>query len=627
MENVDSYVRERMNKCDSVNKEVKVMSNYSKHKDREPRDTIFEIQRILNNAGLFTVLQWVDKAYDGARSNRATLYPTHLGANGKGTDELYSTASAYAELMERIQNNALTLRLPRRRVVFHGDFHEFPDEKYMSIRDVIAQDDPFLHYVFETLHYDDVLKKTLLLRKFASYFDICEEGSILTVPYVDVKTGRILYIPPDAVFGVCGSNGMAAGNTIEEALVQGMSELYERYVNVKLLRGEAVPPEIPQEELRKYSIWNLIEQVEAGGRYKVSVRDCSLGMGLPVAAVIIVDRERGSLGVKLGAHPSIAVAVERTLTEALQGKNMEAMTGSSRVGSREEAVAYHNIPNALKIGAGVYPATLLTREPDWEYRPWTEWEGLDNSQFLQRMLMLAERDGLRLLVRDNSHMGFPAVQIIVPGYSNLYPLNDTLIRSLNSEAHVSQIFNHCPDWTEQEETQFLRLICFKEYSAIENGIDFMTRHPFFIRSMSSDRFGAYLALKLGDYAKAVHFFGKLSVYPVDDDAPLYYRAMKQYAQARLLGMDDMEANRLVAALYLPDIAQRVKDDTADIPGLLRKKFPETRCFDCEHCQLNGKGCENRIEEEMMIKIKDAMAASPRVSQEALLRRLRELANA
>ena len=71
----------------------------------------------------------------------------------------------------------------------------------------------------------------------------------------------------------------------------------------------------------------------------------------------------------------------------------------------------------------------------------------------------------------------------------------------------------------------------------------------------------------------------------------------------------------------------MKDDTADIPGLLRKKFPETRCFDCEHCQLNGKGCENRIEEEMMIKIKDAMAASPRVSQEALLRRLRELANA
>ena len=78
------------------------MSNYSKHKDRSPQDTVFEIQRILNEAGLFTTVQWTKSPYSGVSSNRVTLYPTELGTNGKGTDRLYASASGYAELMERI---------------------------------------------------------------------------------------------------------------------------------------------------------------------------------------------------------------------------------------------------------------------------------------------------------------------------------------------------------------------------------------------------------------------------------------------------------------------------------------------------------------------------------------------
>lgn len=598
-------------------------SNYNKFKDKAPQDTIFEIQECLNRAGLFPVLRWMENSFHGARSNRITLYPTQLGTNGKGTDELYSAASGYAELMERIQNNALALRMPRQRVFQHGPYRTFPDEKYMSIEELISQNDPFLHHLFEALGYTIPFSQNLLLRKFAQYYHYLTDGNILTVPYVDIMEEKIVYLPSELVFNVCGSNGMAAGNTMEEAMVQAMSELYERYVNTLILKGEAVPPEIPPEELKKFSIWNLIEEIEASGRFHVSIRDCSLGKGLPVAAAVISDRLRGTFGVKLGSHPSIAVSVERTLTEALQGKNIEFMTGCCDIGTLQQSTAYHNIPNIAKVGVGVYPASFLSGRPTSEYRPWTEWEGLDNRQFLQRMLQMARRDGLRLLVRDNSHMGFCSVQIVVPGYSDMYPVNELWIKGFNSLSGFSEIFSHFPDITDQEARKMLNLIQFKEPSYIENTISSMSQRPVSEGVLSCDRLAAFIALKLEDYHCAVWFFHKLIQSDPNQKDAGYYTALKQYARSRLAGLDREEAWHLVGELFPAETASRVRDNTQNTADLLKNHFPKLKCFDCTSCEWNGHGCENLEEEKILIRIKDAMKDST-VSQEDLLNHLKTL---
>ena len=91
--------------------------------------------------------------------------------------------------------------------------------------------------------------------------------------------------------------------------------------------------EVPREELKRYSIWNLIQQVEANERYRVSVRDCSMGKGYPVSMVIITDIQNGTFGAKIGCHPSFAISVERTLTEALQGKRVQIFTAMNAIGT------------------------------------------------------------------------------------------------------------------------------------------------------------------------------------------------------------------------------------------------------------------------------------------------------
>ena len=236
------------------------MSNYSKYKDRTPEETVELIKSILNDIGLSPVLNWNDDAYDGAKSCRVSLYPTKLGTNGKGTDKKYSEASGFAELMERLNNSLITLRDKRDSYTKEAGFNVFPDEKMISIYDIISNPDPYMSYFFEAMCLSEIGSQVEFLQ-FMSRILGYENDMLLCVPFADPLNDRVVYLPIDIVHMICGSNGMAAGNTLIEAMVQGMSEVFERAASRVLLDGKTVPPKIPEEEIKKYSLYHLIEEV------------------------------------------------------------------------------------------------------------------------------------------------------------------------------------------------------------------------------------------------------------------------------------------------------------------------------------------------------------------------------
>ena len=128
------------------------------------------------------------------------------------------------------------------------------------------------------------------LESFSKSFYPRDDGMLTEVPFVDVFNGELRWLSPAIYRGVYASNGMAAGNTLEECLVQGLSEVSERHVIRKVLRGEVTPPRIPHEELAAWSVGALIDRIEEGGRFRVLVHDGSLGKGYPVIVTAIIDR-------------------------------------------------------------------------------------------------------------------------------------------------------------------------------------------------------------------------------------------------------------------------------------------------------------------------------------------------
>lgn len=601
------------------------MTDYKKHKEKSPRDTIFRIQEILNRAGIFTVIDRGGTEYEGAKSNRISLYPSKiLGQNGKGTDELFATASGYAELLERMQNSALDQRQFAQDLEEYGGFREFPDEKIMSVKDVLDQHDSYLDNLFKKLGCIFPTSKENLLTTLAKEYYRRTDGMINVVPYVEVKSGRIVYLPFKLIETFSLTNGMTAGNSLEEALVQGISEVFERYVSRVLILGNYTPPEIPREYLKNYKLYDLITQIEQSGRYKVSVRDCSLGKNFPVTATIITDEDTGAFGVKFGCHPSFAVSVERTLTEAFQGRTLAEFALADRVGTSEEVNNYHNFFNITKIGLGFYPPTFLVGEPSWNfsYEVWQNWQSETNDEYLKKLTTQVKSQGYSLLIRDSSHMGFNCYHVLIPEIQDVLPVTQTRLREFWTQLKVCESLNHFPQLTDEEENRLLKYLKFKEGS-VEGSMGLLFRHYFVGGLMSNERIAAYVSLKRDDYDTAEKNFSRLAESTTDADETNYFHAMAFLAKLKGSGSEMSTIRAAIKYLFRAETAERVIAETSEPEKILQKVFPQLHCFDCAKCSLAGENCEYPTAAELYRKIKAAMSKSE-VSQQVLLENLKRV---
>ena len=211
--------------------------DYTKHKDCSPEETVFRIRRILQEAELYPVLTWTEDEFDGVCSNRVFLDPVMgLGTNGKGTGRRYAEASAFAELIERIQNRILHIKAFGPEESPYPISDRYPDEKDMRLEELVAQKDAFLEGLFRCLGFQTAMEKKLYLQKAAEEFYSKTDGTIPVIPFADPTGDRAVWLPAAVLVSFCGSNGMSAGNTMEEALVQGFSEILERYSQARILR-------------------------------------------------------------------------------------------------------------------------------------------------------------------------------------------------------------------------------------------------------------------------------------------------------------------------------------------------------------------------------------------------------
>lgn len=593
-------------------------TDYSKHKDRDPRQTVEAIKAKLASMGLDTNLRWTSHQFDGTWSNRVTIAGASIGTNGKGTSRDYAMASGYAELMERIQNKAIGHRTHIENSFASYGFYDFPDERLVPASELVARHDSVIEGWFKGWGRSTEAEKLQLVRDFSHAEHRRDDDLVVEVPFADLGTGELRWLPPALYRRIYSSNGMSAGNTLEECLVQGFSEVFERHVRIKVLDGEVVMPRIPHDELRSWSVGALIDRIEKSGRYRVTVYDGSLGKGYPVVMTVIADLTRGTFGVNCGAHPSMAVAVERTLTEAFQGRTVELFTDINHLASREEARHAANRHGVLVNGIGVYPTTLFVGTPDWDYVPWEPDEGCSNAELLQRMVATLRREGFSPLVRDSSHLGFPACHIIVPGMSETEQMSADAYKRIRVRQAFSAALKSYPDLTSEQQQVFLR-------AEGDGGVPVVKKHdrPFKGFRMRLPYLWGSLHLMRGEFGEARRDFDLLSK-GMKQQAALFWQAMADYAHWRELGSSRDEALELVSSLYPPAFVRAVEREAVEDVELLAAKHPRLACYDCTNCAISDAGiCLGAADAAAFAKI-DAAFAQSQVSQVELLARLQGL---
>ncbi len=578
---------------------------YSKHKECDPSKTVERIRDILTRCGVETEVEWFDNNLSGTFSNRVSVKGLSMGANGKGLTREYALASGYAELMERVEND-----LPASREYFRyfhkkNGFYHFPDERLMTADECLALPGP---YVRQLLEYFGISagQHCDFLRQISCGPYNRTDGRLPAVEFYDQFKESSVWLPAALVKKIAGSNGMAAGNTLAEAFVQGLSEVFERHVQMSMMRGGLTPPEIPADYLKYIGVWELIGEIEKTGRYKVTPYDCSLGEGYPVVGTMLTDLERGSFGFKFGAHPSFAVALERTLTESFQGKGLDRASAWNAIGSREQVLQAENIELQISKGKGMLPADLFAGEPGWQFSPWKDVENRSNEELRDRMCGFLREKGFSLLFRDSSYLGFPACQILIPGITEIASSPEAWKHDFRREVSTFDAVRHFPDLTDEEEEDLIRVEMEKiKFERLEDP-QFMFYKPLARGMMHPHKVLAFLCLKHGYLREAQEFFSRFAEIIVNPTAKLYWNTMAEYARLLDICHSRTEALRIIDLLYPQKISERIKADT-DPECMMSRGFLKMNCYNCSECEMGEKGyCQGKGELEVYLKFKAAM---------------------
>lgn len=442
---------------------------YDKKKELSPLETVEKARNILADLDVLTVESW-KHPFDQTRAEphsfsvRVDAPQYGFGTNGKGTSRSYALASAYGEFMERLQNLILlpVEKMTRESLQQYG-FLYFPDERICSVQEVQQADDLFSRTVFRDFYRDIDMAgllegDTAARSRVISAYQETELGRLderlVTWPFYSVRTNQTVYLWNRFVTFLHGSNGMCAGNTPQEALVQGLSEIFERYASAQVLANEVVPPDIPAAEYNVYgTITSIIREIEQMGPFSVLVKDCSLGQGLPVCAVVLIDREKQRYCANFGCHPHLPVAIERCLTELLQGYDpaSRAQNDSHLLPFDANETcgfdAYLNVRNMHCNGRGIFSPAFFGGTPSYKHCPFEDMSGADNHAMLRHCMDIALRIAGDVFIRDVSYLGFPACFILAPGISH-YPTTQKLVRLDSAYASLADPAQYRTDITE-----------------------------------------------------------------------------------------------------------------------------------------------------------------------------------
>ena len=351
--------------------------------------------------------------------------------NGKGSSKESALASALGEFIERLNCNFFYNDQFWGQDIANAEFVHYPDEKWFKAGRKGALPKQILDdYCLEIYNPDGELLGTHLYDTNSGNI----ERGICSLPFVRQSDGETVYFPSNLIENLYLSNGMSAGNTLAEAQVQCLSEIFERAVKREILEGELALPDVPQSVLDQYpSIVAGIQGLEEQG-FPVLVKDASLGGQFPVMCVTLMNPRTGGVFASFGAHPSFEVALERSLTELLQGRSFEGLNDLPQPTFSSEAITEpNNFVEHFIDSSGVVSWRFFSAKSDYEFVQWdfTNQGKNTNNDEAAALFGILEEMGKEVYMAVYQHLGATACRILVPDYSEVYLVEDLVWDNTN----------------------------------------------------------------------------------------------------------------------------------------------------------------------------------------------------
>lgn len=585
-------------------------NSFSIHKDRSPEETIQTIREILTKIETTTYEgEWFNPSGNCYSVRVADMSCPAIGTNGKGVSESYALASGYAEFMERLQNGALYGKcygLMPGYDSFHSDVVE------ARTATIFQQQ----KHIFDNL--------TKLEDKVI--YDILGE-TVKTAPFYHINHKSVEYLPIEVLYCSLGTNGMCAGNTPEEAILQGLCEVLERFAKREIMLKDLEVPTIPFSVIKDCANFKVIEALISKG-YSFLVKDCTLGGFVPVLGVIAFNQDRTKYRVAFGADPVFEVALQRAVIEAFQGGMEDVSVKFDLATDQSVDNSFTSIADqrvfelckAITTGEGLVSNKFLcsTGEPQFEKAFQKTFK--DHRDSLDYVSKSVQAKGCDLYIRDVSFLGFPSYFVYIPGMSEC--------KGFLNEMHLSYYFR---------ERVFIQKCMLDLNSAdLEQLIglfESLSAHPvlnhwfFFEGSLpqrlaminldSSNEWGklfasiflAVISHRIGDYPRAFEYLNAYVESGVDlEDLAEYTRCVLLYFKLRSEKYRDESIKNTLFSIFGSELAGEVIADVSNHENAFQY-FTLPKCGDCSSCPVDNQ-CYYERWKRVMTHLKKKMEDNP-----------------
>lgn len=391
-------------------------------KDRDPEETVKKFKETLKNLNI-TFKEKVREVCEGIWCAELESEDFGWATQGKGTSEILCLASGYGEAIERLQNLFAPVIISKLENTPYA-FKYYPDEKLLPLSDIWT-DSIIADYIkcFELDNPWDIVTDDMISHYKENHFSDTQ----LCIPFYSFKENKNKYLPIEAIRSFQGSNGLASGNTYKEALVEGISEIIERWAEDALFRGNLTPPVIPRDFLEKNykDNYDRLVSLEQKCNVEITVFDCSLNKGFPVVITLLVDKVNKLYKRSVGCHPLFEVALDRCLTESVQcnpiwdkycKQGLMTMFNKENQDSWNSCSQYSQRTNRH---TGSIPNFFFYETPSWEFKPWKSFNSFSNEKGLDYLIDLCLNNFSDVYVRNNGFLGIPAITIYIPEISML----------------------------------------------------------------------------------------------------------------------------------------------------------------------------------------------------------------
>ncbi|CAE6760589.1 hypothetical protein R69746_03375 [Paraburkholderia aspalathi] len=407
-------------------------STYIAGKDLPLEQTIANMSGILAGLGMkIEIASWRNIVPNVWSLHIRDAHSPMCFTNGKGATKESALASALGEFIERLNCNHFYGGAFWGEDIANSEFVHYPNERWFKPGRKDALPAEILDaYCLEIYNPDGELRGSHLIDTNSGNV----ERGICSLPFVRKSDGEVVYFPSNLIENLYVSNGMSAGNTLAEAQVQCLSEIFERAVKREILEGEIALPDVPHEVLAKYpGILAGIQGLEEQG-FPVLVKDASLGGTYPVMCVTLMNPRTGGVFASFGAHPSFEVALERSLTELLQGRSFEGLNDLPQPTFVSNAVTEpNNFVEHFIDSSGIVSWRFFSAKADFEFVEWDfSGQGANsNADEAATLFGILEDMGKESYMAVYDQLGAVACRILVPDYSEVYPVEDLIWDNTN----------------------------------------------------------------------------------------------------------------------------------------------------------------------------------------------------